>query len=712
MKRSKVYPIKSMLGRGVPILSVLLVSGFLLSCPRSANAQFTWSGTQSNSWNVGANWSPSGGPPNSDTATATISSVMNNPVMINSSVTVASLTLSGSGNGVTITNNQTLFMDTVSGSASIGNNGVYSVMSGSGGILLSAGANNAALELDANTSLSGSGTVTLSTTGAGASFILQGVGGTTLTNSSTIQGAGIIGDGGLSLNNQAGGTINANFNGQTLTLNGSGGVTNTGLIEATNSGTLSIGSITVNNSGGNITASGGTVQLAGATIDGGTLNNNGGTLGTAASSAAFLNGSTAAGAVTINGTYTGANNSTTEVLGKITNQGNIQLNAVANSAILGLEGNTTLQGGGTVTLSTTGAGSSFILQEVGGSTLTNSNNTIQGAGIIGDGGLSLLNQAGGTILANVSGQTLALNGSGTTTNNGTFQANSGATLTVSNLSNLAASILTGGTYNVFSGTMQLPGNITTNAATILLDGSKAALNNSLGSNALAAFATNAAAGNFTIQNGANLTTSVAAFSNAGTFTVGASSNFFVGAAGLGTFTNSGLLEGTGTIHGNLVNALGGTVMPGLPGASGTLTVTGTYADPLGSDLNINIDSHGASVLAVGGTALLTGTTLDVSLLGNPTITTGEQFIILTSSGLGGTEFTNGTGPIVDGNVSFAIEYNPSADPNDVVLVATLSGGGGGGGGAVPEPASLIMFALGIAGMGAYVARRRAKVARA
>ena len=274
------------------------------------------------------------------------------------------------------------------------------------------------------------------------------------------------------------------------------------------------------------------------------------------------------------------------------------------------------------------------------------------------------------------------------------------------MTNLSGTTLTGGTYNVYSGTMQLPGNVNTNAATILLDGSSAIphLNNGGGTNALVNFATNASGGNFTIQNGVSLTSAASSdFTNAGNVTVGATSTFIVG-GGSHNFLNSGLVNGIGTIQGNLVNEPGGTVTPGLPGMSGILHVTGTYSDPLGSDLNINIDIHGSSILDVTGMASLTGTTLDVNLIGTPTITNGEQFIILESSGLNGTEFTNGTNPIVDGRVTFNIEYSPTGFANDVVLLANVPQ-------TVPEPASLLMLIVGIAGAGVYVARRRVKTAQ-
>ena len=218
----------------------------------------------------------------------------------------------------------------------------------------------------------------------------------------------------------------------TLLLDG-GPITNAGLLEATSGGSLQLNGVTVNNAGGNITAnSGSTVQLFGkAVIQGGTLNNNGGTLGTSGKEAT-LDGSTGAGAVTINGTYTSDSGSNTNVLGTITNKGNIQMNGGGANTFLSLEANTTLQGGGTVTLSTAGGGGPAIIEQavgLSGLTLTNVDNTIQGAGIIGFNGLSLVNQAGGTVNANVSGGTLLLQ-NGSVTNAGLLEATGGGILQI------------------------------------------------------------------------------------------------------------------------------------------------------------------------------------------------------------------------------------------------------------------------------------------
>ena len=401
---------------------------------------------------------------------------------------------------------------------------------------------NSALMIDSsNVMLQGGGTVNLSTLiGSGNAYIDQAFGGTTLTNvNNTIQGEGIIGQNGLTVLNQA--TINANSTGgpliTTLTIQGAS-VTNTGLMEATNSGYLQINGVIVNNAGGNITANGagaGVQFFAGTQIQGGTLNNTtGGFLGTPLNSAAYLNGSTGAGAVTINGTYTSDFGSTTYLLGTINNQGTIQLNGGGGyNSVLFADGNVSLQGGGIVNLNDVGgSGNPIIEQPFGGVILTNVDNTIEGAGIIGNNGLSIMNGTAGTILANAPGQTLLFNAGGTVTNNGTFQANASSALVLTNVgfTNYAANTLTGGTYNVYGtvanpGTLQIyalgntGGEIVNNAATILLDGPNSNFLDQAGLDALSNFSNNTSTGSFTIQNGRNFTSPGSVdFANAGAVT--------------------------------------------------------------------------------------------------------------------------------------------------------------------------------------------------
>jgi hypothetical protein len=96
-----------------------------------------------------------------------------------------------------------------------------------------------------------------------------------------------------------------------------------------------------------------------------------------------------------NNTLNVSNNSQLNVNGpQIINGGAINVNSPANNAILGLGASTTLSGAGTLTLSETGGGGVFILQNVSGATLTNSSNIV-GAGTIGNGGLALSNSGTG-----------------------------------------------------------------------------------------------------------------------------------------------------------------------------------------------------------------------------------------------------------------------------------------------------------------------------
>ncbi len=390
--------------------------------------------------------------------------------------------------GGTLTNNGSLFgtpdgnsaiLDGSTGAGAITINGTYTNGNGSTTYVLgtinnnnnflvtaTGNGNNSELLIDsANVTLQGGGTVTLSTgSGGGNALLLQAAGGLILTNvDNTIQGEGIIGFNGLTLVNEVGGTINANSMGgpqiTTLAIE-SAQVTNQGLIEATNNGVLDIDGVTINNQGGTISANGAgaSVQLYGlADIQGGTLTNNGAAFfGTPNGNSAVLDGSTVSGAVTINGTYTNGNNSTTYLLGTINNQGNIQVNGgSSNNSILEIDSATvTLQGGGTVTMSMAGGGGSPIIdQAAGGLTLTNVDNTIEGAGIIGLNGLSLVNGAAGTILANASGQTLLFDGGGTFINNGTVQVNANSTLQVVStpFAQNAGKTQVDGTFNASSG---------------------------------------------------------------------------------------------------------------------------------------------------------------------------------------------------------------------------------------------------------------------
>lgn len=300
-----------------------------------------------------------------------------------------------------------------------------------GSIILAAGPSNATLMLNSNVTLTGplAYVVTLSTTGAG-SAVIESSNGSTLTNLTDIQGAGIIGNSGLAVIN--GGSINANVTGQTLTLNGTGLITNYAVLWATNGGTLRLtnGAVVANYGISEAEFSGSAITLSGgAVFEGGSLRAlYGATMGTVGT--ATLDGSTI-GALTLTGNYTTGGGSTTNLLGTIAfNNGNMLVDGTAGTAALSLNGNTTLQGSGAVTLNAVIGGGNAIIEQTGttGSTLTNKA-TILGAGDIGDGGLALVNS--GTIDANSAGLVLRLNGTGGVANTGLIEAANSGVLQIS-----------------------------------------------------------------------------------------------------------------------------------------------------------------------------------------------------------------------------------------------------------------------------------------
>jgi hypothetical protein len=135
----------------------------------------------------------------------------------------------------------------------------------------------------------------------------------------------------------------------------------------------------------------------------------------------------------------------------------------------------------------------------------------------------------------------------TFTNNGTLTVGAYSTFT-GVLSNLASGTLTNGTY-IVRGTLHLlntPGTIQTNSASIVLQGTAAQILNSSGGDALASLASNSAAGQFTLQDGAHFTTA-GSFTNQGTLTVRAGSTFT--ATALTNFNNQTLSGGNYSVGG-------------------------------------------------------------------------------------------------------------------------------------------------------------------
>ena len=323
----------------------------LVSSLPAAHAQTTdtWSLGSSGNWNTAGDWStgvvPNNGVPSGSSYNVDITDGKST-VTLNINATINDLTM-GAGNTLVIPTGATFQVV----GPTIANAGSIQVNGGAG--------NNAVLYLDGNTTLSGTGTLTLGTaSGGGTAYLEQASGGLTLTNQSTIQGSGIIGNGGLTVANS--GTIDANTaTGGGIVLNGAGGITNTKLLEATGGGTLSIETNVVN-TGANITASGtgSIVDLEGVTITGGTLTaKTGGALQSVGTT-------TLAGVTLASGTiYPIATATETVVSGSFTDNGTVQINGGAgNNAILGLA--TSVTPGGPITMSVaSGGGEAYIEQQ-------------------------------------------------------------------------------------------------------------------------------------------------------------------------------------------------------------------------------------------------------------------------------------------------------------------------------------------------------------
>jgi hypothetical protein len=404
-----------------------------------AAAAATWAKGNSGNWSNGLAWSPEG-VPNSPTTDVSIDDGIST-VTLDVSPSVASLQIGG-GNALTM-NPGTLLR--IFG-PSFSNSGAFDINGGRGF--------NTIVDLNGDIALSGGGTVKMLVKSGGGVADVRGA-GVTLTNAdNTIQGAGTIGFfGALKVVNHA--AIEANASGQTLDLNaGGGGVTNTGLLEATSGGTLALHN-SIANGGGRITAKSGTVDVFG-TIAGGALNISGGGVMQSVGLLADLNGVTiSSGSVYTTGTGTPNLDVTTRLDGAIVNKGTLHLKGGGGSdAKIYLGSDVTLSGGGTISMSVAGGlGSAFLNSSGNGLTLTNTNNTIQGAGFLGsDAALNIVNEA--TIDANASGQTLDANSFGSiggVTNTGLLEATSGGTLALHKaIANAGGTIAAkGGTVNVF-----------------------------------------------------------------------------------------------------------------------------------------------------------------------------------------------------------------------------------------------------------------------
>ena len=335
----------------------------------------------------------------------------------------------------------------------------------------------------------------------------------------------------------------------------------------------------------------------------------------------------------------------------ITNKGNINLNSTGSVTELVISApSVTLTGGGTVTLSNSTG--NYILGAATADTLTNQE-TIQGAGNIGNGSMTLVNS--GTINSNGSaGMTLST--AGGTTNTGTIEATAGSKLTV----NGTTVTNTGGTVTANASTVELI-NSTVNGGALTLTGAStlqlwngivhggSTLTNSAtgviesfaGTNTLGGTVDNSAGGLLKIDNGSVLNLESGAYAKLGTVQVNSSgsatelaipgtgsnvtlsggsvtlsnfaNNYIFGAASTDTLTNQETISGAGNIgNGSMTLVNSGTINSNgsagmtLSTAGGT-TNTGTIEATAGSKLTVN----GTTVTNTGGTVTANASTLEL-----------------------------------------------------------------------------------------------------
>ena len=301
-------------------------------------------------------------------------------------------------------------------------------ISNAGTLLMNATSGGANFDIAGTVTLTGAGGLTMSNN---AGNILFGYGqgtGATLINQSTIRGSGTIQPGcSNTFNNQL--IVNAN---QTTPLYVSicnGPSANTGTLEATNGGTLILegntqGGGTFDNTGGGIVhadPSSIVQQYGSAILKNGTLT----TSGTGVIQANNGNGATALDGVTINGTYQ-VINGFAYLNNTITNNGPFQIGTNSNSATVDINGNVTLKGTGTVTMTNNAGNQIFGYGQNNGATLTNQT-SIQGSGTIQPGCSNTFNNQH-IVNANQTTPLYVSICNGPMTNTGTMEATNGGTL--------------------------------------------------------------------------------------------------------------------------------------------------------------------------------------------------------------------------------------------------------------------------------------------
>jgi outer membrane autotransporter protein len=673
----------------------------------------TWTGANSGDWTDPGNWSPNQVPGGIATFTSPAAATTvdnNNGVVFVGAINFtaapnalaytfnveSNFIVNGAGVTNSSTNTQT-FNVVASSGASLVFNGSATANNGTGAVVYN---NDFFIEFD-NTSNAGNVHTTFNNNTEIIQFFDSSNAGSATFNNHTAQlnffisssaaNATIVNDAGgfVSFNNTStagSATITNNASGPTLgdlefndsSTAGSAIITNNGMINFNTSATAGGASITnnagatidfnnaasggaatfTNNTGGAITfhdtsTAGTTASYASSGTASVTFNDSS-TAGSASftqngtSTLVFNNSSSAATATITNNTGTVTfNNTSTAGAANITNNNQLTFNntATAGSATIGNSGTMTFNNGAD-------AGSAGITNNLSGVLTFNQTASANTAAIANSGNLNFTGAstaASATLTTNSGGFTAFAGAS--SGGSARFINNAGGTVDISNLTTAgmtAGSIEGAGNYFLGGKALTVGSlNTSTTVSGIVTDGGVGGgiggQLDKVGTGTLTLANTNLYTGATTVDGGTLSVTGSIALSSGVTINAGAT------------------LNGTGTVSAIQVNS-GGTLMPGLPAAVGTLQATSvTFAS--GASYLITINGVTNSKVNAGGSATLnSGATVNIAA--GSTINPNQTYTILTAGLVTGQFNPNATFGAFRGTLSY--------DANDVFLTFSFA----------------------------------------
>ncbi len=647
-------------------------------------------------------------------------------VIIGSGTTIQGGTLQTTGNGVIdLESNGALADLTNTGTVRLANakNGILAgTITNNGEILINSTGANTDLMISGETTLAGTGTVTMGPSGYSRFLATSAHDSQLLINGEdhTIQGAGQLGVNYFSLDNQ--GLVTANVNGGTLSMylrSTAPTRSNSGTFRAENGGTLNIhDSGVIANTGGVIEAlDASNLIIHNTTIQGGTLQTTG-------SGVIDLESSGALEDLTNSGTVRVANAQNGILAGTITNNGEILINSAGANTDLKISGETTLAGAGTVTMGP-GGNSRFLAMSAADSQLliNSEGHTIQGAGEIGYNHFSLDNQ--GIVTANQTGGTLSMDlreSAATRSNSGAFRAENGGTLNIHDSGVIAntggiiealdaSNVIIGAGTTIQGGTLDTTGtgfidlrgyatleNLTNTGTVRVVNGQDGALAGAITNNGEILINSTGSTTELRISGAVTL-------AGDGAVIMGSNSTYsrltgVSGTAGANVLTNGSdhTIQGNGRIGMNYMgldnqglitaNQSGGSLSIDLYADNPTRVNSGTLRAQNGGTLNIHdsgvISNTGGIIEALDASNVIIGA--GTTIQGGIVDTTGTGIIDLKNNGAledltntGTVRVANGEGGILTGTITNngEILINSDASTTDLTTsgIVTLAGNG-------------------------------------